>query len=77
MHVRGDRDIAGIEQAMDVSPEQQAVAGLVVTTVAVWADVCGLERWQGALLADGAAAFINIGYHHAQGAVTQSRPEPI
>jgi hypothetical protein len=37
--VRGDRHVAGVEQAVDVASEQQAVLGRVLAALAVGADV--------------------------------------
>ena len=44
-----DRDVAGIEQAVDVAPQQQAIARLVAAAVAIGADVGGLQRRECAL----------------------------
>ena len=63
-----DRDVAGIEQAVDVAPQQQAIARLVAAAVAIGADVGGLQRRKRPLLRDDAAALID--------AVTSTRKAP-
>jgi hypothetical protein len=37
--------VAGIEQAMDISPQKKSVSGLVHTAVAIGFDVCSIESW--------------------------------
>jgi hypothetical protein len=47
-----DGHITRIEQAMDVTPKQESVSGLMFAAIAVGANMRGFERWQSSLARD-------------------------
>jgi hypothetical protein len=48
--LRRHRDIPGIKQAVNVTPQQQAIARLMPAAVAIGTDVRGFQRRQGSFL---------------------------
>ena len=73
IEIRGDRHIAGVEQAVDVAPQQQSVPHLVGTAVTIGPDVGRLQRRQGPFPRHGATPPVNVGHQHAEGALPQTR----
>lgn len=69
--------VAGVEQAMDVAPQQQAVARLVVAAVAKGADVSGFERRQRAFLRHGAASLVDVRHQHTESTLPQAWPDEV
>ena len=55
------RDVAGVEQAMNVATQEKPVGCLVRAAVTVGADMGGLQGWQCPLLGDRAAPLVNVG----------------
>lgn len=58
--VRRHRHIAGIEQAVDVTPQQEPVTCLVFTTITIRPDMRSFESRQGPLLRDSAAPMVDV-----------------
>ena len=67
------RHIAGIEQAVNVASQKQAIAGLVHSAVAEGTDVGRFQRRQRSLLGNGTTPTVDIGDQYAEGALPQSR----
>src|SRR5579883_2746654 len=61
-----DRDIAKVEQAMNVGPEQKAVRDVVRAAVCVRPDMGGIQDRQGPLAGDRAAALVYIRHRDAE-----------
>ena len=70
-----DRHIAGVEQAVDVAPQQKAVPGLMFSAVAIGSYMRRLKRRQGPLLRDRAAPPVNVGHQHTECALPEAGPD--
>lgn len=66
MHGRGDRDVAFVEQGVEIAAEEKAISDEVLAAFGVGLDVRGIERGEGALVGHGAAALVGICYQHAE-----------
>gem|GEM_PF-3707489 len=62
--IRGYSDVARIEQAVDIAPEQEAIWAFVTPAIAIGTDVSGFESRQRSLLCDSTATLIDIGYEY-------------
>jgi hypothetical protein len=56
VEVRHDRDVAEIEQPVQIRPEQDPVPHVVSAAEGVWLDVRGLENGKRVLACDGTGA---------------------
>ena len=71
--IRRDGHIARIKQAMDVTPKQESVSGLMFAAIAVGANMRGFERGQSSLVCDCATSILDISYEHPERSLAESR----
>lgn len=71
--VRRHRDIAAIEQLVNIAAEQKAVADFVRAALAVGADMGRFQGRQRPLAGDGAAAIVGIGDGNAERSLPEAR----
>ena len=72
VHVRGDGDVAFVEQGVEIAAEEQAVAYEVFAAFGVGLDVGGVEGGEGFLAGHGAAALVGVRDQHAERALAQT-----
>jgi hypothetical protein len=58
------RYVAGVEEAVDVAPQQKSVLWLMLAAVAIRANMSSFESRQRALLSDRAASPVDIRHQH-------------
>ena len=74
-HVRRDREVAFVEQPVQVRSEENAVANLVRTALAERKDVTGLEDRQRMLTGDRAAPVVGVSDSNAERLLAKSRTD--
>lgn len=72
MHIRGDGDVAFVEQGVEIAAEEQAIADEVLAAFGVGLDMGGVEGGEGFLAGHGAAALVGVRNQHAEGALAQA-----
>ena len=72
MKIGRDSDVAGIEQAMNVSAQQKTVLCLVRPAVTVGTDVRSLKRRQSTFFRHHAASIIDVCYKNSERALTKA-----
>jgi hypothetical protein len=75
--IRRHGHVACIEQAVDVAPKQKSVRCLMFAAIAVRANMCGFERWQGSLMRDSAAPIVDVRDENPERALPEARPDEL
>ena len=70
--VGGDRDVAGVVEAVQIGAQEQAVGDLVGAAIGVGLDVGGVEDGQAVLAGGGAGAGVGLGDGEAEGALAEA-----
>lgn len=70
--VGGDGYVAGVEEAVDVGAEEEAVVETVVASFGYGTDVGGVQDGEGLLPGDGAAALVVVGHQDPEGPLAQA-----
>ena len=69
------RHVSGVQQAVDVSPQQKPVARLMLPAFTVRPDIRGLERWERALLCHSTSSLVDVRHQHTECALSETRPD--
>lgn len=72
VQVRGDGDVAFVEQGVEIAAEEKAISDEVLAAFGVGPYVRGIERWESSLVGHGAAALVGVRDQHAEGALAQA-----
>ena len=66
MHVRGDGDVALVEQGVKIAAEEEPIADEVLAAFRIGLNVRGIERGEGFLAGNGTASLVGVCDQHAE-----------